>query len=51
MYHAPQLTEVGSVRDLTLGLNPFSPAKDNTAYFPLGNFPPKDPEHPPVGSR
>ncbi len=49
MYQPPQLTEVGSVRDLTLGLNPFAEVKDNSFFFFLKHDP-KDPK-PPVGSR
>lgn len=49
-YQAPAITEVGSVRGLTLGLNVFSHEKDETAWFlPFGNLP----SHPdnPTGSR
>lgn len=49
VYQAPRVTEVGSVRDLTLGLNPFADVKDNNMWFPLSHNP-TDPK-PPVGSR
>ncbi len=33
VYEAPRVTEVASVRDLTLGSNPLATYKDNSSWF------------------
>lgn len=48
-YDAPRMTEVGSVRDLTLGKVPKGPQRDNAVWFDIWGDP-RDPK-PPVGSR
>lgn len=48
-YSAPRMTEVGSVRDLTLGKLASGPMKDNNVWWDIWGDP-KDP-NPPVGSR
>ncbi len=48
-YDAPRMTEVGSVRDLTLGKLASGPKKDNNIWWDIWGDP-ADP-NPPVGSR